>query len=287
MKKLSLISLVLFVVIGCSTAPVERKSSIRKDGDNFYRLGREFALQGRNSDALQSYDLAHNYYSRIDDLEGIISVNLATIGLYARDNRRTDYEQRLKEVRYLIEMFYPEFKNRLILLEAEIAFIQKKYLEVIRLTDEIELKSAEIAAQLHCYRLFAQIETGVDAKYTANRLRRYERQFQTKQRIKERANSELSAFLTYSLGYYCLKQGEYKNAEVFFSRSLETDKRIDNISGIARSLYFLGITSSEDEDKTKAKLYFTRAKRVFSFLGYEEQIKIIESKIEALNEMNR
>ena len=284
MKKYTLFVLVIFILSSCSTAPITKVSPLKNDGDNLFRLGRTLLMQGRENEAQSSFELAKGYYSRIDDVEGLVNVELATLSILARQNSGANLADRVANLREYIQLFQPELEERLMLGEVEIAFLHNNYTKVVNLTSQIKSSDKQINVQLNTYRLQALEKQGDVANIEANILKNY---LSAIERSKKRVTTEaeLYSFIAYTLGHYYYNLDEYQNAEKYYLKSLKADKQIDNVTGICKDLYHLGLVKLQQEKMTEAKHYLLRAKEVAELTKDDKQVERVDKKLKEIRDL--
>ena len=284
MRRLAILVAALLTLSSCSTAPKERISPIKTDADNLYRLGKSLLLQGKENDAESSFVLERRYYSKIDDVEGIVNTELAILSLQVKQGELKDYSAKVEHTREYISLFKPELIDRLHLAEVENAFLQKNYDQVLKLTTKIPSYDKQVSVQLHAYRLLSLLELEEDGSSEIKSLRDYLSSIK-KHKKGIGSEAELYSFLSYTLGYYYYHQFDYKRSENYFLKALEADKSIDNTIGIGKDLYYLGLIRIESDDLSAAKHYFLRAREIFETTKDLKQVQLIDSKLEKISDL--
>jgi tetratricopeptide (TPR) repeat protein len=284
MRRLAILVAVLLALSSCSTAPKERISPVKADADNLYRLGKSLLFQGKDNDAESSFALARRYYSKIDDVEGIVNTELAILSLQVKRGELKNYSTKVEHIREYISLFKPELMDRLLLAEVENVFMQKNYDQVLKQTVKGASFDKRVSVQLHVYRLLSLLELEEDGTSEIKSLRDYLGSIkkQTKGIIFE---AELYSFVSYTLGYYYYHLFDYKRSENYFLKALEADKSIDNTVGIGKDLYYLGLIRIESEDLPSARHYFLRAKEIFEAIKDLKQVQLIDSKLEKISDL--
>jgi len=277
-----LLGSIFLTFFSCSSQTGKLVSPTVKEADKLYRTGKLFALKQDYKSALRTFEIALDRYSLVDNVDGAILSQIAIIGVLAQTGDENAIPQKIVELSFLIENTVPEYKPHLLLLELELAYLDKDYDTIIAETMRLKIKDKHIESQILCYRMLARLGNNLTAKSEFRRLKRNSKALQKSYRKNKSDDLGVYSFVNYTLGYYLTKKENWKGAIQHFNASLEADKTYDNASGIGKNLYYLAVAYHNLDHLEQAKIHYERALNIFKQLGDKTKCDAIEKKLNML-----
>ncbi len=282
MKKIVYLIILVFMV-SCSSQPKNQRTPLTQEADNMYRLGKRLSSQGKLPEAQKSFAIASDRYSLIDNLDGYVLSQIALAGTMVKRGETTAYLGLMEELERLILIEKPQYKDNLLLLNAEIAFIADNHEQVADITTSFKSKDIVIETQILSIRMMSLLKIEREPRSELRRLVRNTkklRRYLKKNRVDE---SGVYAYANYILGYYYVHKQDWKKAKNYFEVSLQIDKNNDNSYGSAQNLYMLGTAYKNLNQRDVSLIYYQRALQIFKLLNNKAMISKTTEKIQTMN----
>ncbi|MFQ3620791.1 MAG: tetratricopeptide repeat protein [Spirochaetales bacterium] len=264
--------LALIGFLSCSSAPPPQKEIFEKRNlaSQYMDFGNRYYQDSDFPQALQLYLLARNYYSSVDDTEGIVAAYNAIGKTYLQ---LAQFEEAYTQFSFALDLARRSGKTPLILLSlnnlSEAYFTRGEYGKAF---EHLEASRALVSATAP-YRL----EDGVFFHNLATALHGLGRQDLAKEALQQSIliNTELKNYAELASNHYLsalifLKEQKLTEALQAAQQALEYDKLREQSMGIAQDLNLLGVLQEQLGNFEEAYSFFVRAYLVFQSLGHRK-----------------